>query len=602
MDVKLFLYLALVALVTGGPVSASVSEPNFCQGCRALVSFVRVFNTSEQRADYKELFENYCELYYPASTDFQQGPCALFVEGLYYAIEHTDPVQHCDQIGACDPAHEAKLIEIQPSDDIYEYLKRSNAIKPQQRKRGDDVVCEFCEQIINTAKSAVEDPAFIDMAKRQLDAFCDYLKVVDQDKECRQFLDKYIDEAFAFIRAIDPKAYCKSIQLCPASASKQIARSRQQGALDELAKLPSLASFRNFGIETSTTIGERPASKLAGLLTPQATDYRAGPNCMLCKTVVKELFNFLRENKTEANIIAGLQEICGLIYKPGTKRDQCDSMIKAYTRELVQLMIDETDPEVICMLLEQCTYNNEAVAYTTLLTSTTSAPVNQEFGLADLITALDSSVAYKSTAACFECKMFLNFLKQRLSEPRSQAEVKDWLLKNLCKEMPSKNLVSSCSAMVEKNAETFFKALVGDLHPHTACIELGVCSSILKPSWFNMTSSPIPGLTEHFLNLGRMRPVTNRANNEISRSEPKRVSGQTCDQCVEVVSQIDDYLSSHPVDQDVSVIIDKVCNNLPEGTLRDECTFIVKQFGAEIIHAIASMDNPRQLCSKIFLC
>lgn len=582
---KLVAIVALFGLLTG----SSLADDNFCQGCRSFVSFARQFNNSNQRTEYKELFKDYCELYYPVSTDYQQGPCPLFVEGLFYMFDHTDPVVHCDQIGACDPDSKVE----QPSDDIYEYMRNSigntNNIKPPSYpKRRDNVVCEFCEQMVSQAKAFLKDPSFIDQAKQQLHDFCDYLGAIGQDKECRRLVDTYIDQAFDFIQHIDPKQYCASIQLCSTGKALRAAKSRQQAALDQLTHLPSLADFQNFGIETSVVIGHKLGSK-----------YNAGPNCMLCKAVIKELFYFLRENRTEANIISGLKKVCSVIYPVGENREQCDSMVKAYTREIVQLLIDETDPEMICVLLEQCVAANEAIPFKTLSPAPISVrSLTGKEGFAELITALDGEVGYKSLKACVECKVFIEYLKREIGEAKNKEEVKNWLIKNLCMELPRTNgLNAMCKSVIENNADTLLKAVNNLLQPGRACRELGVCPFRQLVSIFNSQDSSLqsrPLLSQH-------RNMASEARKKISSSPPE-LNGQMCDQCIEVVSQIDNYLSDHPIDQDVSVIIDEVCNKLPEDSARGECTYIIKTFGDEIVQAISTMDNPRQLCSKIYLC
>lgn len=586
------------------PTTALKSQPapqdvNFCQGCRSLVSFVQVFNSSN-RADYKDVVKSFCELYYPVSTDYQQGPCPLFVEVFYYVLQHTDPINHCDQIGACGPTTGDQYASEQPSDDIYEYFKNS----VNQPKRSNNAICEFCEQIVTQAKETLSDPAAIDQARRQLEAVCDYLKVIDQDKECRQYLDKYIDQAIEFIRDIDPQEYCRSVQLC--SADTSVAPRTSQPS--KVANLPTLADFQDFGIQTSVSIGERPtAASNRKLLTLDATSHLAGPNCMICKAVVKELFQFLRNNKTEENIIVGLDRVCGLLYKPGPKRDECEFMVKGYTKELVQLLIEETNPEIICMLLEQCAYDYSAKPK---LTSSVAAPADSSspptgsFGLGDLISALDPRVKAKSIEACIECKIFIKYLKDRLSDEKTQKELNDWLVKELCSELHDSELVDKCSKMVEKNVPIFFKALAGNLNSHTACAQLGVCPARRSVSVFRIDRKVLssPASTLPLLPWPERRADMNAQISKKLANRPLEAKSPLCDECVETVVQIDDYISKHPVDQDVSTLIDKVCKQMPEGVAREKCIYIIQIFGDEIVQAISTMDNPRQLCSKFYLC
>ena len=569
--------------------AAGPANPNFCQGCRSMVSFAQKFNSTNKRDDFKELFRNYCEIYYPASTDFQQGPCPLFVQGLFYVLDHTDPINHCDQIGACGP--------VLPTNGPV-------SVDNTLTSRGANIICEFCEQTVEQVQTALSDPKAIDQVRRQVDAFCDYLKVIEQDKQCKQMVNKYLDQFLSFVHHINPLDYCKSVQLCPANKRR-------------FNLLPTLADFNNFGIETSALVGPSAPAALRRQESPRSrtvspTHHREGPACALCKTIIKELFQFVRDNRTEANIILGLNKVCEVIYNPGENRDQCESMVKAYTKEIIQLMIEETDPEMICMLLEQCVYEKDEVSPKRIADPAKEAPrasvdaaTTNNFGLGELITALDSSIEPLSLKACIECKVFIRYLRESLEDPKSQDYIRLWLLENLCAEMPDNEVQKSCDRMVQQYSDVFFKAVAGSLNPRKACVNLGVChpqslSQILIVD--NSLSNPMSQLELRQPALRPVQPKRKPSSSSTASLLVSQVKGQLCDQCVEVVSQIDEYLSNHPIDQDVSKLIDNVCNKMPEGAVRYECVFMVKTFGAEIAQAVATMDNPRQVCTQIMLC
>lgn len=566
---------------------------NFCQGCRALVSFVRAFNNSNDREQNRDLVQNFCELQYPASTDFQQGPCPIFVEGFFYVVDHIDPVHHCDQIGACGKPTEESFAMMP----VHEHHGMST--------KGANVVCEFCEQVVEQTQATLANPALVDTLRRQIDSLCDYLLVVGQDKQCKQLLHQYLDQAVDFIKTIDPLDYCRSISMCPRTQRARLAPSVPKN-------LPTLTDFNNFGIETSVVIGNERSRDARNRydIDLAKTSHRDGPNCMLCKTVVKELFHFIRDNRTEENIMRGLDQVCKLIYRRGTSFEQCESMVKAYTKEIIQLLIDETDPEVICMLLEQCHYDSRPLIATQAasrreITSAVVQPaasVNKtrsQNALGGIISALDSSIGLNSARACLECKLFIKFLRNELEDEKSQESMKNWLVSNLCGKLPDKNMMDSCTKMVDDYSDTFFKAIAGSLNEKEACAELGVCKEKLS---HKMIIDVLTGQQQSALLMATQSEQERLQKAQRRAHEARRIRGQLCDNCVKIVTEIDQYLSSHSVDNDVQVLIDQVCNKLPDGAGRSECTFIVKYFGAEIIQIISSMDNPRQVCSKIYQC
>lgn len=585
MLVRAIVLLALVAGATAAELRPQAKPINFCQGCRSLVSFVRAFNNSNDREQNRDVVQNFCELHYPASTDFQQGPCPIFVEGFFYVVDHMDPVHHCDQIGACGKATE-----------------ESFAMMPAHNQhgmssKGANVVCDFCEQVVEQTQATLANPTVVETVRRQIDSLCDYLLVVGQDKQCKQLLHQYLDQAVDFVKTIDPLNYCRSISMCPKDQRARLASSVPK-------TLPTLTDFNNFGIETSVTIGHERAkdARNAYDVDLAITSHKSGPNCMLCKTVVKELFHFVRDNRTEENIMRGLDQVCKLIYRRGTSFEQCESMVKAYTKEIIQLLIDETDPEMICMLLEQCHYDPGVT-----VTRKEIAPVQPtvvsanrtSFGLGNIISSLDSSIGLGSARACLECKLFIKFLRNELEDEKSQESMKVWLVANLCGKLPDKDMVESCTKMVDDYSDTFFKAVAGTLNEKEACAELGACKERLA---HKMIIDVLTGEQKSVLSAPSQSGYDRWARAQLRAQKARRVRGQLCDNCIKIVTEIDEYLSTHSVNQDVQVLIDQVCNKLPDGAGRTECTFIVKYFGSEIIQIISSMHNPRQVCSKIYQC
>jgi len=483
-----------------------------------------------------------------------------------------------------------------------------------------DIVCKFCEQSVEQVQTALSDPQTVDTIRRQADQFCEFLKVVDADKECRQLMHKYLNQALKFIQDIDPQAYCRSIQLCPAPSpprplAKKSSASRSHVLNSQAAtngkqqnRLPTLADFNNFGIETSVIIGDEQA-------TQERKANTKSPNCMLCKTFVAEMFHFLRNNKTEANIVSGLDKVCQLIYK-GDSLEQCKSLVNSYTKELIQLLVDETDPELICILLEQCVGHKESVYQVVPQARPETREKKPEashrkMDLGDLIHYLDPTVKLKSAKVCFECKVFIKYLKSAFETPESRDHIKEWLVDNLCHNIPEEEVKEQCEKLVETYGDTFFEAVVGGLNPQTACMELGACtrkglSQILRIDTLASIDNPdeLPSLVVSPKSPEEKQRQTPNGPSTVNQTRPSEQSWltQVCDDCIEVVSQIDDYLSNHPIDDNVSVLASQVCDKLPSSTLTDKCKALLKVLGNDITTAVATMDNPRGLCTRLELC
>lgn len=370
------------------------------------------------------------------------------------------------------------------------------------------------------------------------------------------------------------------------------------------------------------------------------------PACGFCKTLVKEMFNFLRDNRTEESVRDSLDKVCDLIFKDKSRNQQCNHFVATYSKELVEILVDETDPELICMLLGQCVYE---VKKTTVYEdsepqpleetevaksdegSTESDASSKNIGLSEFISLLDPSIATGSARTCIECKLFINYLQTTVQDPKSQEEIKDWLLKNLCDSLMENELKSSCRNMVNLNAKAFFQAIAAQLDAKTTCVEFGACrrgiflidNLLRKPITNEVPVRPTESsaFPDKFYRLSLYNdvmeliakmddkldaPVEEKSESVVlstsSSSNDNQEKSAVCDQCVQIVTKLDEYISSHTVDHDVDVLVEEVCNKIPQENAKNECTLLVKAFGEDIIQAISTMKNPQELCSRIMLC
>lgn len=546
----------------GAQVDSSIRRPvNFCHGCRSIVSFISRFNDSSKLEDNKELFSNFCELYYPASTDYQQGPCPVFVGGLFYAINQVDPVYHCDQIGACNTSEEPNPV-----------VPFSAALQT-----GDGPVCKVCEQLVEQLKQQLKDPNFIKQVQERVDAFCSYLKAVNQEEVCKQMLRQYLDEAIEFIEAVEPVKYCQSLQLC---SKKRLPESR--------TKLPTLADFSNFGIETSVELGGKVVK-----------DVSNSPTCLLCREVIQELLYILDGNSTVEAIRHALEAICNSVYSSDSQKKECDKLVTTYSREIIEMISHMSDPKLICEALSLCLSRNGPRSKVPKQEPQSVAALDiPETTMSEFISMLDPTIKKGSMRSCVECKLFVNYLKTTLDGHQSQEELKEWLIKNLCDSLGDESMKSSCKNLVEKNAAEFFDAIAANLNPQATCQELGACKQRRYPLVFDFALMSSP---DSFVLQPRPSFVPAKEQT-VAGSKIEGPATPFCEGCVDVVRKIDEYLSAHSIEDDVNQLITEVCQKIPLDTLEKGCTRLVEYYGKEIMEHISVMDNPLHLCTKITLC
>lgn len=467
---------------------------------------------------------------------------------LFQTIDRIKPTSHCDEIGACGP----------PETEI------STQLTGVERKSVEDIACNICVDTVNQFKESLEDPKNVDQIRDGFKRLCHYLSKINEDQACNDLFNNYVDQMLQFVQHIDAKAYCTALTLCHKISTPM------STYIEKLLNLPlpTLDDFADFGLQKSV--------KLIGPINREAVDAMQpemvingevqGLPCTLCKTVIKQILPLINENRTEESIESALREVCQLVYKNNDKRKECDDFVDRYSDEIVKILIDESAPELVCMMIELCTYQ--------IPPKKVWSPVDRHIlpaktnALDTLFAQLDKTLNVTSET-CLECKIFMHFIKEKLSNVKSVEELKSLLDTRICARITEQEVAKSCEKMVDEYAPKFFEVIVRNLNSEEVCEEIEMC----KPKIDSHSQGAI---------------VETKTDNY-------------CDTCASTVAYIDKLLATQSVDKEISHLVDTICNNFPNAN-RNECRLIIDTFGPEILRAIGTMNNPNQLCRDLGLC
>jgi hypothetical protein len=81
--------------------------------------------------------------------------------------------------------------------------------------------------------------------------------------------------------------------------------------------------------------------------------------CVLCEFAMNLLAKDLKSNKTEPELEALLRNVCNKRI-PGKFRDQCNAFVDQYGTVIIDLLINEVDPEKICVAISLCPSSSES--------------------------------------------------------------------------------------------------------------------------------------------------------------------------------------------------------------------------------------------------
>ena len=278
-----------------------------------------------------------------------------------------------------------------------------------------DTSCVLCEYVITTVDSMLEDQANKEQIKQALEEVCSLLPS-SVEKQCDSFVDMYTDIIIDMLtKDVSPEMVCTNLGLCKASSN--IVQHQVQ-------------------------------------LQPEQEVEEAGPYCMLCEMVVKDLDSMLEDKQNEAQIEAALSVVCSQLSAPVHK--QCEKLVAKYTEKIIAMFVQDYTPKMVCTELAMCVDNE-------INTNSIDQVMFQESHV--------SAHVAKENIGCAMCEFAMSVMDQHLTDAATIDQV-ERVVQFLCSYLPG-TIADKCEEFVDEYGQKVIDALVHDeLEPRAVCAEL----------------------------------------------------------------------------------------------------------------------------------
>ncbi|GIY67639.1 hypothetical protein CEXT_229032 [Caerostris extrusa] len=249
-----------------------------------------------------------------------------------------------------------------------------------------DVECELCKEVIAKVEDIVKDQKTVDKIEAALDEVCSRLPSSIATK-CINFVNTYTDMIVTLLmQELDPAMVCAELKLCTAQIKIQ--------------KPKDVKDLK----------------------------------CDLCKTVVSEVEEMVKDKKTEDKIEAALDEVCSRL--PSSIATKCINFVNTYTDMIVTLLMQELDPAMVCAELKLCTAKG---------------------------------------MECQACQYALHFLQELLMGNETQEEVKN-ALKSFCHILPQQ-FSENCESFIDEYGASLLVLVAQEIDPSVMCLKMQLCPS-----------------------------------------------------------------------------------------------------------------------------
>lgn len=545
-----------------------VSDDLPCKLCEQLVQHLRdllVANTTE--SEFHQVLDGLCK-----QTKSFASECTEIVDEYYpviyeYLTRELNSKSVCQMSGMC-PA-EGRIVQNKPiwpllprnveeigvrifqnsnkqmESDISEPLSKSEVegmqlgierMFPFPLSEGPVVggqgSCAICEYIMHYVQDTLTNPVTEERVKHVLSNICKKLPG-SIEGECNEFIDTYGDAIVAIlVQEIDPAHVCGMLRLCPTKKFMKLWES----------------------IPAKYTLAEKSDK----------------PSCPLCLLAVSQIYNVIKNNKTEANIEKELDKLCS--HLPSSLSQQCTDLVEGYSKELVELLLADLTPIEVCTFIKLCKASKSSHHRNVFVTDengeilTNEIPDAAESNSEEWGEHEKRSAKVKKGLTCTVCKIANEKSKNRIGNA----------VRSACNHLP-KSASKECRDFTDKLSGTLIETFVNDISPEVDCTLVPGCG-LADEDELEVNSET--------------RDAVQSDNDEWGEHEKKSAKlkkGLTCTVC-----QIPNDRARNKIQNTVR----SVCNHLPKSTFKDCRNFVVK-YGDAVIDAFVKDVSPEIDCTVV---
>ncbi|KAI4487508.1 hypothetical protein M0804_005657 [Polistes exclamans] len=306
-----------------------------------------------------------------------------------------------------------------------------SSIASQQTDIGSKEGCALCEYILHYIQNAITDPSNEEKVKEMFGKICK--KLPDNiENECQQFIDTYGDAVVALLaQEIDPSQVCPMIKVCPSEELIEIWNEAPKGYI----------------IETHDK-----------------------PSCPLCLLAVTQIYNAIKDNKTEMKIKDELNKLCN--HLPNTLIDQCTDFVKEYSTELVEMLLADLTPQEICVYIKLCNPQEDPGPRNFFLTDKDGEIMTNE--IPDFPLQMNTKNKVKNSATCVICEFVMQYVDKAMSKKKNRDEIEN-IVYNACKHLP-RTISEECNKFVSQYVDVVIQILSEEVSPKEVCTMIDLCT------------------------------------------------------------------------------------------------------------------------------
>ncbi|XP_008571242.1 PREDICTED: proactivator polypeptide-like 1 [Galeopterus variegatus] len=303
--------------------------------------------------------------------------------------------------------------------------------------------------------------------------------------------------------------------------------------------------------------------------------------CDVCQDVAAAAGYGLNPNATESNVLALVLKTC--MWLPSKESSaRCRRMVDAHSSVVLNMLAGApgSAPAQVCTALTLCEPLQRHLAI--------PGPTSKE----DMAEAVAPFMAKEPLsfhppqmpggAVCLDCVRLVSRLQDALQSNLTLAEVN---IQEQCESLGTglallcKNYIRQFFAPAEQTLRL--------LPPQEICGKGGFCEDLRGPAHL----APVAAVDR----VPSLEPVLPRKKSEIQMT-----ASLTCEVCMDVVKQLDQWLMSNSSEVLIIQALERVCSIMPASILQ-QCITLVDTYSPSLMQLVAKV-TPERVCTTIRLC
>ncbi|KAK7506235.1 hypothetical protein BaRGS_00002347 [Batillaria attramentaria] len=444
-----------------------------------------------------------------------------------------------------------------------------------EKKSLGDFKCDECAVLVQDARDLDRDPDVQKGIETFLNDICGELGQDEQKRlivtmwylsQCKDLVKQYSPQLFQIIASeLEPEVVCELLLRCTK---------------------PELESEEDFPAATVVTpdtvlLAVDPTEPTPSEYFVKKSKKNSSVECAICRLAMEVLDARIADNRTEESVMNELEGLCNLL--PSTVKEPCDQFIQEYTPAIVDLLLQELDPLLVCDELQVCDNGTESHYSFT-------APASEPEEVTEKPTAeevLEVVRMPESSIECQICQLVVGTVDSIIGENRTEAAIQQ-ALDDICNILPS-GIRPQCLSFVNEYASVVIELLLQELDPDEVCVNIGLCDNSTE--------------LDYMLGDNRSEPAIENALDKVCTLFPDTISTE-CENFVNTYAPAVINLLIQELDPKspaVESALDRVCNLLPD-TISAECQSFINTYAPAVVHLLIEEMDPKRICKELGLC